>query len=413
MKRSVTFTILLFFICQQGYSQQEIFVNDDGGGLYSLDPTNCSSNRIGFTSVIFTDIAFTSDGRLWGTNSLSLYEINPTNAATTYVGQSEGTESVSLVGLNDSTLLSEVNDSLYGINVSNGQSYNIGNIGYDACGDLSWYNGALYMSGYNQLIKIVLNRTNTAILSSTPVNSMNYPIPCFLGLAREYFTKSDNLIGFAYLSAYSVSTSDGTYQLLCSPIVHSPFGITGAASIFLNVFPVNLLEFSYTLDNKTVKLQWETASEINGNYFLIQKSADGVKFSTIGKEISADVSNSEKQYVFQDNDPVNVNYYRLAEVDLSGKSSYSNTLLVKLPQSSALNIIQNPVQNMLQVQVNSGEPKTNYLVVYDCSGRRLKTANVSNGLQTIDISTLPSGTYILQLITSDGQICNERFVKSN
>lgn len=138
-----------------------------------------------------------------------------------------------------------------------------------------------------------------------------------------------------------------------------------------------------------------------------------MSFTTIGKQSAAVTSSSLKQYLFRDNDPLNVNYYRLKQVDLSGKSAYSNTLLVKLPQANALNIVQNPVQNILQVQVNSGAPKINFLVVYDCSGRKLETANVPNGLQNIDISRLAAGTYILQLITSDGQICNERFMKSN
>ncbi len=53
------------------------------------------------------------------------------------------------------------------------------------------------------------------------------------------------------------------------------------------------------------------------------------------------------------------------------------------------------------------------LLLYDFLGRRLKTLSVPNGPQTINISSLPAGAYPLQLITNNGQLFNQRFVKAN
>jgi uncharacterized lipoprotein YajG len=99
---------------------------------------------------------------------------------------------------------------------------------------------------------------------------------------------------------------------------------------------------------------------------------------------------------------------------LDGNATYSNTLLVKLPNQPVLTILQNPVQNTLQLQINTRTTrKTNTLMLYDFSGRRLKTLSAPNGPQTIDVSALPAGTYILQLTSSSGQIFNQQFIKTN
>lgn len=83
-----------------------------------------------------------------------------------------------------------------------------------------------------------------------------------------------------------------------------------------------------------------------------------------------------------------------------------------MPQSQALNIIGNPVQNSLQVQVNVSTSQTNYLSIFDFTGRRLKAFNAQKGIQRIDVSALQDGIYVLQMITADGQVYEKTFVKS-
>jgi hypothetical protein len=405
MKRFIF--ILLVFIGVKGLAQQTVLVNS-GGNIYSVDLINCSSRLICKINVLsFVDIAFTSDGRIWGINSI-LYLIDTTNSSARPIGSSTGTGGVSLVGLNDSTLLSEYQDTLYGINTKTAQSYKIGYLGYEACGDLTWLDNVLYMTTCNQLIKIVLNDTYTAIVTVTAVNSIGNPIPQCDGLATMSFNGSDSIVGFS--GPYLFNQINGTYQLICGSV--PSIGADGAASMsFPSSLPVNLLNFTSTLLNKTVQLQWQTTSEINSSYFLIERSSDGVNFSTIGKQAAAGNSNSLKQYSFIDNNPQSINYYRLKEVDFDGKYVYSKILSVKMLQANALNIIGNPVQNNLQLIIDNLQSSTNYLSIFDFSGRRLKTFNAQTGLQNIDVSFLSSGTYVLQMITADGKIYDQLFVK--
>jgi hypothetical protein len=402
--------ILFVFVGVSGFSQQPVFVNDGEGNLYSVGLNNCTFYLIGKTK-IFGDIAFTPDGKLWGLNN-GLYEIDTTNLSLTLIGTSIGTDGVALVALNDSTLLDEVNDSLFGINVRTAKSSNMGYIGSEASGDFSWLGNDLYMtSGYNQIIKIALNNSFTSVVSFEALNSINNPTPEFLGLATVSFNGLDSLIGFSYNNtAYKISPIDGSVQLLCSSL---PEFINGAASIsFPTSLPVTLLNFTSTLLNNTVKLQWQTTTEINSSYFLIERSNDGVNFSGIGKVNAAGNSNAIKQYSFIDKTPLaDEAFYRLKEVDLDGNYKYSNILLVKMPQVQPLIIMGNPVLNNLQLTIDNLQSSTSYLSIFDFTGRRLKSLSAQNGVQDIDVSFLSSGTYVLQMITADGQMYDKVFVK--
>jgi hypothetical protein len=162
--------------------------------------------------------------------------------------------------------------------------------------------------------------------------------------------------------------------------------------------------------NRTVQLKWQTAEEISSDYFLIERSADGVNFEAIGRQTAAGNSGSLKQYGFVDGEPKAVNYYRLKEVDFNGHFMYSDVLLVKMVGAAALTIMQNPVGNSLQIQVN-GATQTNELVIYDFAGRRVETVEVGNGVQRVDVSAFPAGSYVAELMEGDGEVARGRFVK--
>ncbi len=176
------------------------------------------------------------------------------------------------------------------------------------------------------------------------------------------------------------------------------------------LLPVELLNFSYDLVNKTVQLKWQTAEEISSDYFVIERSGDGVNFTAIGKEAAAGNSGSLKQYGFVDEEPLAVNYYRLKEVDFNGHFMYSDVLVVKMAGGTALTIMQNPVRSVLLVEVN-GVTQTNELVIYDFSGRRLETVNLGNGVQRVDVSSFPAGSYVVGLVEGDVEVARGRFVK--
>jgi hypothetical protein len=299
---------------------------------------------------------------------------------------------------------------------------------YFSSGDLFFYEGKLFLTATNS------NFTNSFLVEvnlSSPSQSCYY---MDLGNLHPWgaFSINYSLQSKAYIIS-TESISQGNYastlfeinlalKTISPAICIYPFDITGAASIYdfspsiiysnsCTTLPVQLIKFDYAIKNKSVELFWNTAVESNNNYFLIEKSLDGNNFKMIGKQAGAINSNSIQHYSFVDNNPSSINYYRLKQVDRNGKSAYSNLLLVKLPKKKPLNIIQSPVGDNMQVQINVEPRKINILNVFDFSGRKIKSFKGQNGLQNINISAIAPGAYLLQLLTTNNEIYSESFIK--
>jgi len=129
--------------------------------------------------------------------------------------------------------------------------------------------------------------------------------------------------------------------------------------------PVELLNFRAQIKGVNVQLDWSTASEINNNYFTVQRSKDGISFENILQIQGAGNSNSILHYSAIDHNTYEgVLYYRLQQTDFSGKFSYSNLVAVDFT-------------------VSPGEMK-----LYNVSGEEV-------------INTIPSGMYLYQVIRNN------------
>ncbi len=93
--------------------------------------------------------------------------------------------------------------------------------------------------------------------------------------------------------------------------------------------PVELITFEGAEEKGTIALYWATASEINNDYFEVQRSRDGVTFETIGTVSGHGTTNKIKEYQFSDTNPgLGDNFYRLKQVDFDGAFEYHETILV-------------------------------------------------------------------------------------
>ncbi|MBL0063778.1 MAG: hypothetical protein IPP38_01905 [Bacteroidetes bacterium] len=90
-----------------------------------------------------------------------------------------------------------------------------------------------------------------------------------------------------------------------------------------NPLPIELATFSATLVNKQVDVKWTTQAEINNHYFTIERSADNVTFSELGRVDGAGNTTTTQNYSFTDFHPLTgVSYYRLKQTDYDGKCAY-------------------------------------------------------------------------------------------
>lgn len=219
----------LLALTNTAFAQQPIFATITGGDLYSFDLEACSREFVGATGIGFGDIAFTTDGKLWGIAGGELFHINTTTASVTSIGLT-GLDAVSLVGLNDTTLLADAGKKLYSINTNTAAVQYIDTIGYQSAGDLTWLDDDLYMvTSDAKIVKMVLNSTNTAILS---ISLLGMSIPACEGAVTASFKDDYNsIVGFNGKDAIKICPIDGSYQMLCPDL--NIGGTPGAASMRL------------------------------------------------------------------------------------------------------------------------------------------------------------------------------------
>ncbi|WP_138484202.1 FG-GAP-like repeat-containing protein [Dyadobacter bucti] len=159
------------------------------------------------------------------------------------------------------------------------------------------------------------------------------------------------------------------------------------------VFPVELISFSAEVIENQVQLSWATATEVNSNYFEIQRSNNGKAWEKIGEVPALQNSSSNHHYTFSDANPLKgTSYYRLKIVDLDATFAYSHIDSVNI--KSKLTFYPNPTSGPLQIEAD--EPVIE-ISVYDSSGIKVMSLQNVQGLKSVNLGQLPAGKYLVQV----------------
>jgi dienelactone hydrolase len=170
------------------------------------------------------------------------------------------------------------------------------------------------------------------------------------------------------------------------------------------ILPVTLTDYSATLTGPSeVTVSWTTGVEENNKYFIVQRSPDGKQFSNIDTTASFDQSTGHS-YSFKDENPVaGDNFYRLTQVDIDGKTTDFGILDVTLASQSemALRVSPNPVRNTLNLQLVHPEMGSLLVRLSDAQGKTIGSwkfnKQQTNWVQSLDITSLPAGSYFVSV----------------
>lgn len=204
--------------------------------------------------------------------------------------------------------------------------------------------------------------------------------------ARQYITDYDKVTGSDHLP------------------ISTRFDITEDNSALPVIFAGDI---TAQLVQKSVIVSWATASEINNEYFAVERSIDGKSFYPIGRVESQGNSIAGNKYNYTDRSPVaGLNYYRIKQVDADGSYAYSNTAFVNVTNvaGNSFQIYPNPVTTKLTLALtNAGDHLQ--ATLYTVSGALVMhtqgtLADVNAGINR-QLQTLQSGVYIIGL--TDGQ----------
>jgi hypothetical protein len=185
------------------------------------------------------------------------------------------------------------------------------------------------------------------------------------------------------------------------------------ANFDISPLPIELLSFTAEKKEKSVLLKWTTASEINNDYFELEKSRDGISFETFAKIKGAGFSNQKLDYSHIDINPYRgISYYRLKQVDFDGIYNYSDIIAVNFNSiDQKLQFYPNPTSEIINIEnLNSS---SNYIInIYDITGKLIISKNTAQtNTFTLSVNELASGFYTLQVLSESQTVFVDKLIK--
>lgn len=230
-------------------------------------------------------------------------------------------------------------------------------------------------------------------------NELNYPFSNVGTVPRLYYIFNQGIAGgdntglTPAIEQYLQAHGNGTLVNFALSGGSSNY-VTQNSSLF--ILPLKWLSFSAQKQNKTVLLQWRTASEINTSNFVVERSGDERNWNAIGTVLSKN-NNSTNNYRYTDFSPVSgMNYYRMRQNDNDGRYSYSKIVGINIheeakPFKLASNLV---VNKSLQLEVNSSASQIITLLASD--GKIIWSKKFVPGTHSVNLNALSHGVYILE-----------------
>jgi len=198
----------------------------------------------------------------------------------------------------------------------------------------------------------------------------------------------------------------------------SPYNYGSNINVPATSLPVEWISFTADrLDSRNIQLRWETANEVNNDYFIVQRSVDGEIYEEIGRVAGAGTSETPTTYSFLDNSyQANINYYRLKQVDYNGSFNFSNVVEVRFEGKEdfiAFHVYPSPVRDVLTIE-SLGKINDVYTVrFFDQTGRLMHSCKLDElkSLQRIPVADWSEGLYNYEVISGLEIMKTGRFVK--
>ena len=279
----------------------------------------------------------------------------------------------------------------------------------DANGEYGWYGNS-----QNPNTNSPSTATCTYSLKTRPDNTTHFVFqgvrlnggaasnPTRTGNSIVVFKNPVKKIVLTYSNMYTIDANNSSTALRLQTIAIEDISWCTVATL-----PVTLTSFDAKAAGSDARLTWGTASEVSNDYFGVERSFDGVSFSSIGRVSGHGTTSTFSNYAYTDagvaakaTGPV---YYRLRQVDLDGTATYSPVRTVAFEKgAAAINLYPNPAapgEKDLTLDLLT-LPQGEYQVsVLNVVGSTMATYTVRGGeAQPLALpAALAPGTYLVRL----------------
>ena len=376
--------------------------NGNGKSLTVGSSTN--SANVTFSKGGQLDI--TSSATIWGDLNVNIptgstFTLNVSNGATLDIkGSIVITGGGNFVINNTATL--KVGGNISGgtgnatINHSNGGGFTVG-------GNISLATLTLTATSSMTVGGGITATANSSISNSNGAN-LTAGGPITLG-NNSSITNTGNTIsatGYSLGSGYCITDNNGgkiknttTGQTCTSSSCGSP------CSLGVTLLPVTLTGFFSSLETTSINLKWSTASELNFDYFSLQKSADGKLFNEIAQVKGHGTTNEKHDYSIEDNLPfIGKNYYRLTSVDFDNYRETFKVIVQDFSGEKDFNVSPNPSDGRTITLNFNFDDNEGWVAIYDSMGSIVASFQVGNAGEVSFANTLKDGIYFAKYSSS-------------
>ena len=198
----------------------------------------------------------------------------------------------------------------------------------------------------------------------------------------------------------------------------SPFNLGSGTGN--NPLPVGLLSFTGTCNNSDVEIGFSVQSQVNNDYFIIERSPDAIAWEEIAQIEGAGNTNAQMDYTFSDINSISgISYYRLKQVDYDGDSEIFYPISVSCEQGKVVpvEVYPNPTNSefTFEIELDDFQGTDVYYNIMDARGSIVKRdrINLNRGFNKaqLNIAELPNGLYLLKFENTKVRIPEQRIIK--
>jgi len=194
------------------------------------------------------------------------------------------------------------------------------------------------------------------------------------------------------------------------------YGVGNLAQLFVTVnpvFPLSVTLESFTLENKGpqgIELMWETSAETDCDFFLVERSEDGLQYTPLGNLPGHGTSFVPHRYQFKDTEPVCPQaFYRLQQIDFDGTRHSSAVLSAYQTCHDILTLSPNPFSSQCDLTFSKEQHNTPIQIV-DLTGSVVKKFKINGRHTTLQRDDLRAGVYFLQIGDQPNQIVKRKLL---
>lgn len=171
--------------------------------------------------------------------------------------------------------------------------------------------------------------------------------------------------------------------------------------------PIELLSFNAECKQTHKLITWQTATESNSNYFVLEKSYDGINYQYVKQISAAGNSSAISSYSYIDYDMAAPVYYRLSQTDFNGQVTFFEPILTDCKNENGFSAWSTFNGESISVYVNTVFTQNVRFNLYDASGKHVLSHQQllqagSNAIQ-LPVQNLATALYLLQIATDKGE----------